>query len=138
MDRNNDFNGKVIALTGGASGIGLAGSRAVHARGAKVSIADIDQAALDNATSLFKDNGEDRVMLTKLDVTDRKAVDAWIGSTIEQFGKLDGAVNCAGVIGKHHGTRKVEELEDDQWDLIVCARHFRDLEACITGNEEQD
>jgi len=38
---------------------------------------------------------------------------------VSRFGRLDGAANCAGVIGKHHGTRKVEELEDDQWDLIM-------------------
>lgn len=46
-------------------------------------------------------------------------MDSWIKAVIEKFGKLSGAANCAGVIGKHHGTRKVEELEDDQWDLIM-------------------
>lgn len=119
MSRDSDFQGKVIALTGGASGIGLATSEIIHRRGGSVSIADIDQAALDNAASILKAKGEDRLMLTKLDVTDRKAVDGWIQSTVQHFGKLDGAANCAGVIGKHHGTRKVEELEDDQWDLII-------------------
>lgn len=58
-------------------------------------------------------------MLTRLDVSKRASVDSWISSIVEKFGRLDGAANCAGVIGKHHGTRKVEELEDDQWDLIM-------------------
>ena len=117
MGRDNDFEGKVIALTGGASGIGLSAAQNIHARGASISIADVDQAALDKATEIFK--GSNRVLITKLDVTDRKAVDSWIGSTIQKFGKLDGAANCAGIIGKHHGIRSVSELEDEQWDLIM-------------------
>ena len=121
MGRDNDFQGKTIALTGGASGIGLATSQILYSRGANIAIADIDQSALDNASTLFKpqDEGESRVMLTKLDVTNRSAVDTWISSVVSKFGRLHGAANCAGVIGKHHGTRTVEQLEDDQWDLIM-------------------
>jgi len=68
--------------------------------------------------SSFK-KGADRFMSTQLDVANRAAVDEWIQSVVKKFGKLDGAANCAGVIGKHHGTRTVEELEDDQWNLVL-------------------
>lgn len=118
MGRDNDFAGKVIALTGGASGIGLATAQVIHARGGVVSIADLDQNALDKAAGVFQQN-DDRVLLTRLDVTDRKAVDEWIKMTVSKFGRLDGAANCAGVIGKHHGTRDLEEQDDEQWHLIV-------------------
>ena len=117
MGRDNDLQGRTFALTGGASGIGLATAKNVHSRGANVAIADVDQAAIDKASELF--DKSDRVMLTKLDVTTRKDVDSWIASVVEKFGKLDGAANCAGMIGKHHGTRKVEELDDDQWNQIM-------------------
>lgn len=43
----------------------------------------------------------------------------WVEGVVGRFGKLDGAANCAGVIGRHHGTRGVEELEDGEWDLIM-------------------
>ena len=118
MGRDNDMQGKVFALTGGASGIGLATAQILHARGASIGIGDIDQAALDNAAKTFQTD-TDRVLLTQLDVSKRASVESWISSIVSKFGKLDGAANCAGVIGKHHGTRKLEDLEDEQWDLII-------------------
>lgn len=117
MGRDNDFNNKVIVLTGGASGIGLSTSRLLLSRGAKIAIGDIDDAAIENARKTLQP--EERVLLTKLDVSDRASVDGWVKGVVEKWGKLDGAANCAGVIGKHHGTRKLEEQEDEQWELIM-------------------
>lgn len=117
MVRDNDFAGRIIALTGGASGIGLAAAQIIYARGGSVSIADVDEDALEKAGKSFQD--KDRLLLTKADVSNREEVDQWIASTIKRFGALTGAVNSAGVIGKHHGTRTVEQIEDDQWDLIL-------------------
>lgn len=119
MGRENDMQGKVFALTGGASGIGLATAQILHSRGASIGIGDIDQAALDTAAKAFPAGTDDRVLLTQLDVSKRTSVESWISSIVSKFGKLDGAANCAGVIGKHHGTRKLEDLEDEQWDLII-------------------
>ncbi|KAI9738803.1 MAG: hypothetical protein M1834_008310 [Cirrosporium novae-zelandiae] len=122
---SSSMHGKVIAITGGASGIGLAAAIILYNRGASISIADNDQAALDKASTLFKNptptTPNPRLKLTNLDVRNRTAVDAWISSTVTWGGKnqLDCAVNSAGVIGKHHGIRPVEDLDDSQWDLII-------------------
>jgi NAD(P)-dependent dehydrogenase (short-subunit alcohol dehydrogenase family) len=121
MNRNNDLQGKVFAISGGASGIGLATAEILHRRGASVAIGDIDpetlQAASNSNAILQTDPA--RVVCTSLDVSKRPSVEDWISGIVEKFGKLDGAANCAGVIGKHHGTRKLEDLEDGQWDLII-------------------
>jgi NAD(P)-dependent dehydrogenase (short-subunit alcohol dehydrogenase family) len=58
-------------------------------------------------------------MITKVDISKRSEVDAWIGSVVEKYGRLDGAVNCAGIIGKHHGIRTIAETEDEEWEKIM-------------------
>jgi NAD(P)-dependent dehydrogenase (short-subunit alcohol dehydrogenase family) len=112
------MEGKVIALTGGASGIGLATAKLLAGREATVCIADVDPHALDVAESHFSVL-EVPYMVTKVDVTKRAEVESWIDSIIKKYEKLDGAANCAGIIGKNHGITTITELEDEEWDKII-------------------
>ncbi|KAL9615973.1 MAG: hypothetical protein Q9160_009097 [Pyrenula sp. 1 TL-2023] len=120
---SSSFQGKVIALTGGASGIGWATVQLLYDRGAKISIADIDQDALDAATAYLNHgelvNSNERVLLKRVDVTIAREVDEWIAETVTKLGRLDGAANVAGVIGQHHGLREVAELDDEEWEKIL-------------------
>jgi len=54
-------------------------------------------------------------MLTKVDVSNKDEVEAWLDSVISKYGRLDGAANVAGIIGKYHGLRTVAKLDDDDW-----------------------
>lgn len=112
------MQGKIIAITGGASGIGLATAKLVATRGATICIADWDLKALEVVDAHFKPH-DIPYSVSKVDVTKRSEVETWIDGIIEQFGRLDGAVNCAGVIGKHHGVKPIADLEDEEWDKIV-------------------
>lgn len=110
--------GRVYAVTGGASGIGLATARTLSRRGATVCIADVDAEAMKTAGEYFASQGVE-VPIERVDVSKRKEVDGWIESIIARYGRLDGAANVAGVIGKCHGISTVAELEDDDWDRII-------------------
>ncbi|KAM0438903.1 hypothetical protein ACHAPT_001664 [Fusarium lateritium] len=110
--------GKVYAITGGASGIGLATAKVLAQRGATVSIADIDPDARESAASYFRNQGTP-FLTTRVDISRRTEVEDWLDDTLQKYGRLDGAANVAGVIGKHHGVRPVADLEDDEWHKII-------------------
>lgn len=91
------MQGKVIAITGGASGIGLATAKLVAARGATICLADWDANALSAAEAHFLALGVS-LSVAIVDVSKNAEVVAWIDGIIEQFGRLDGAANVAGTM----------------------------------------
>ncbi|KAL8990534.1 MAG: hypothetical protein Q9177_000842 [Variospora cf. flavescens] len=110
------LQGKVIAITGSASGIGLALAHLLVARGASISIADVQKDALAAAvTSIQKSTPEAQILSKTVNVTSSAEVSAWLDETIARFGSLDGAANLAGVVdnGMHPHTADVEEVEFD-------------------------
>ncbi|KIL90571.1 hypothetical protein FAVG1_06304 [Fusarium avenaceum] len=112
------LKGKVYAITGGASGIGLATAQVIAQRGATVSIADVDAAAMSSATAYFEEQGIE-ALVSRVDVSQRSEVESWLDATVKKYGRLDGAANVAGIIGKHHGLRAVADLEDEEWHKII-------------------
>lgn len=81
----------VVAITGGASGIGLACATACLARGWQVAVCDRDIRALAAAETTLGD----RATYTAVDVTDETAVEAWIEAAAGR-GRLVGCVTSAG------------------------------------------
>lgn len=111
------FLNKVIVITGGASGIGLATAEYLAAQGAKLSLCDRNQKMLDEVIAKIESSGGHAIG-TALDVRHRAEVEAWISATVEKYGKLDGAVNAAGVVGKGMTVESIHEVVDDDWDFV--------------------
>ena len=110
------LNGKVFAITGGASGIGLATAKGLAEHGAIVCIADV--ALGEAAAAYFTEQGYPH-MLSTVDVSKKDDVEGWMSSIMLAYGRLDGAANCAGIIGNFHGLRPVADIDDDDWHKYV-------------------
>lgn len=113
------LSGKVIAITGAASGIGLATAHLLASRGAQLSLADVQEAALLKAAEEIQTKHSVKVHTFILDVRSRESVDSWTASIIITFGKLDGAANLAGVIGKSIGQVGIQDTDQDEWDFLI-------------------
>lgn len=115
--------GRVITVTGAASGLGLATARSLYARGAIVAISDLRRDALDNAVSQITVSDpasrKARIMTSTVDVRRSDEVNDWIESTMKSLGRIDGAANIAGVLGKSFGVGDVTQIDDAEFDFIT-------------------
>lgn len=113
MTADLDFSGKVVLVTGGASGIGLAAATAFAGRGAHAVLADRDIEAAGAAAEALRQAGG-RASAVALDVTDEAAVvDAFAGVGA-RLGRLDVLVNNAGL-----SIRKgITELQLADWEKV--------------------
>jgi NAD(P)-dependent dehydrogenase (short-subunit alcohol dehydrogenase family) len=86
--------GKVVAITGGARGIGRATAAALIAQGAKVAIGDLDE-SLVHQTAQELGHG---TLGSALDVTERRSFEAFLDQAQRELGPLDVLINNAGIM----------------------------------------
>ena len=109
-----DFKGRVAVITGGASGVGRAIGTQLAAEGARVVLADIDQARLDaTAAEITADTGGDVIGL-KVDVTKAESVDALADAVWAHHGAVHLLFNNAGV-GLGEAQRTLWSLPPNDW-----------------------
>jgi NAD(P)-dependent dehydrogenase (short-subunit alcohol dehydrogenase family) len=108
------LEGKVAVVTGGAKGIGEAYSLGLAEEGARVVIADLDEAAGKKiAQQVEKAGGKARFVRT--DVSRKGDVEALIAETVKTFGRIDVLVNNAGILF----TAPVEDTTEAMWDSLL-------------------
>lgn len=97
MNPTYDFRGQVALVTGASMGMGLAAATAFAESGASVVLGDVNDAALDDATSALTQRGYD-VTGVHCDVSDEDQVADLVDAAVEHYGRLDMAFNNAGIM----------------------------------------
>ncbi|PXW50923.1 NAD(P)-dependent dehydrogenase (short-subunit alcohol dehydrogenase family) [Chelatococcus asaccharovorans] len=112
--------GKVLLVTGGASGIGAAAVKIAAASGAKVCVADVDLQAAEELARQVDPEGRN-ILSCQVDVSDDRSVTAMMAALVERFGRLDGAFNNAGIgLGAVESAgRKAAEVREEAWRRML-------------------
>lgn len=105
---------KVIAITGGAAGIGLATARVAAREGAKIAIIDLDQSLADSSAQELRAEGVDAVGY-RADVTQADQIAGAVMGIESEFGPIFGLVNNAGIAG----FGSVHDSELAHWERII-------------------
>ncbi|KAL8898299.1 MAG: hypothetical protein Q9207_006778 [Kuettlingeria erythrocarpa] len=143
------FHNQVVAVTGAASGIGLATAKKLAAQGALLSIADINANALSalvpslsalsddyhrrpddkaasngvhSATVRLTPSTMGRILATPLDITDPGAVETWITVTTTYFARpISAAANMAGIVGPSLGlpTGSIRQVSSAELERVL-------------------
>ncbi|NDJ54503.1 MAG: SDR family oxidoreductase [Chloroflexi bacterium] len=110
-----DFDGKVALVTGSGSGIGRSIAELFAEQGAKVVVSDVDDEGGEETVKRIKDAGGDAIYV-QCDVSDPAAVEALVKKTTEQYGRLDAAVNNAGIGGDQ---MPPHDMTVENWQRVI-------------------
>lgn len=112
---SRSFEGKVALVTGGASGIGEACVAALAGGGARVVVVDMNRSLGEAVVAALREKGSEARFLA-VDVADPAAVERMVADTVAAFGRLDIAVNNAGISGEQNPTGS---YSIDGWRKVI-------------------
>lgn len=113
MDR---FDNKVILITGAGSGMGQQAAYKIAEEKATVIVADINEKGGQETVDKIKENSGDAFFI-KVNISDSGEVDNMISTIVEKYGKLDIAINNAGVEGIVG--ELLEEISEEAFDRLM-------------------
>lgn len=109
------FENKVVLITGGASGIGRATAEYFAKEGAKLIISDVQEELGNSVVANLNKNG-DKAIFIRTDISKLDEVKQMITKTVDHFGRLDIAINNAGIGGSLMPT---SEVVPSDWDRVI-------------------
>lgn len=120
------LNGKVVLITGAASGLGKATALLAAKEGAKIVVVDIDWENGKQVVSAVRSNGGEAIFV-KADVTIESEVEIAIQQTVSEFGRLDAAHNNVGI---EQVPKELINLSVEEWEKIM-AVNLRSVFLCM-------
>jgi len=120
----SSLEGKVVFITGGSKGIGLACARVFGAAGSRVAIASRSQENLDRARQTLASEGLE-VLAIRADLSKPEDAQAAVASTEKTLGPIDVLINCAGAANRY----QVEDYNAEAWQQGLNAKFFPQIHA---------
>jgi len=111
----HQFSGKVALVTGGASGLGRVSAVALAREGAKVIVSDVAVTGGETTVQMIKEEGGLATFI-RADITKSDEVEAMVGAAIQNFGRLDFALNNAGIDGVR---ARIANYPEDVWHQVI-------------------
>jgi 3-oxoacyl-[acyl-carrier protein] reductase len=109
------YEGRVVAVTGAAQGLGLAMANRFADEGATVVLADRSEEALSEAGDQIRRRSATGVRTDVVDVTSSRQVDDWVADLHATAGGIDVLVNNAGIIRDN----RIEDTTDEDWQAVL-------------------
>lgn len=110
------FDGKVVLVTGGASGIGRAAAVAFAQSGASVVVADIDDAGAHGTVEQIEQTGA-KALFVRTDVSREADCVRMVAAATKAYSRLDIAFNNAGIMASYG--EKLHESTEEDWDRLM-------------------